>query len=146
MNTSITPAIMLEIQERAAIGFSLRDIQSWLAEQGIVYSHVSISRVIKKQRIGRQELSQEILRPILTAHLTNDMEILADMMRECQVTIEMAKKKGDQRLKLLAMARMKEFLAMSFKVKGVETEDSSPEESVDYNEVITRFDWKKKDE
>lgn len=146
MNQLITPQLMLQIQERSAMGHSLRDIQEWLSTQGITYSHVSISRIIKKQRTMRQELSTEILRPILAAQLTNDLDILADMIKECQQTIELAKTKGDQRLKLLAMARMKEFLVISFKVKGVDTDDNQSEDTADYREVVTRLDWKVKEE
>lgn len=147
MNSLITPALMLEIQERAAIGQSLRQIQEWLANQGIKYSHVSISRVIKKQRKQRETLSQEILRPLLEKQLTNDLDILAAMIEECQTTIKLAKAKGDERLKLHAMDRMDKFLRMSFKVKGIETEDdANTAVDADYNEVLTRFDWKVKED
>lgn len=137
---------MLEIQERSAIGHSLRQIQEWLATQGIKYSHVSISRVVKKNRTERHELTKEILRPLLEKQLTNDLDILAAMIQECQTTITLAKADGDERLKLNAMDRMEKFLRMSFKVKGIETDDEKDSAvETDYNEVLTRFDWKDKD-
>lgn len=148
MNSLITPEIMLEIQERSAIGHSLRDIKEWLLkEKQISYSRVSISRVINKQRAMRKELTEEIMRPILAEKINNDLEILDAMIEECKATISMAKVKGDQRLKLGAMDRMDKFLRLSFKVKGIETEDTKDQAvETDYNEIITRFDWKNKDE
>lgn len=147
MNSLITPEIMLEIQERSATGHSLRQIQDWLAKQGIKYSHVSISRVIKKSRQARHEITTDILRPLLKEHLTNDMDILSNMIAECQTTIDIAKTKGDQRLKLNAMDRMEKFLKMSFKLKGINTDDEANQAvETDYNEVLERFDWKVKEE
>ena len=146
MNELITPELMLDIQERAAIGHSTRQISEWLMSLGINYSHVSVSRVINKSRKSRAKLSEEIMRPILEKQLGNNVAILADMMAECQKTIELAKTNGDERLKMLAMSRMKDFLTLAFKVNGVATDDTeNNDDSTDYHEMISRFDFKNKD-
>lgn len=147
MHSLITPELALAIQERSAIGQSLRQIQEWLLnDQGIKYSHVSISRLISRTHKKREKMSQEILRPLLEKQLTNDLDILSSMIEECQTTIKLAKAKGDERLKLHAMDRMDKFLRMSFKVKGINADDEKDTAvEADYNEVLTKFDWKVKE-
>ena len=148
MNTLITPEIMFEIQERSAASHSTREIQAWLASLGIKYSHVSISRVINKHRKARYEITESIMRPILEKQIHNDLDILQEMIMLCRETIRLAEIKKDKRLVLATMARMKEFLTLSFKVKGISTDDESDkkDDSIDYDEVIHRFDFTKKEE
>lgn len=125
MNTKITPEIMLAIQERSAIGHSLRDISKWLkTAHNIDYSHLSVKRVVDKQRKERYVLSEEILRPILEKRLTSDMDMLDKALAECLLTIDLAKSKGDQKLKMQALDRLDKFLRISFKVKGVPVDDN----------------------
>jgi hypothetical protein len=145
--SKLTPQIILEIQERSAAGISLRDTQTWLLEsKGITYSHVSISRLLKRRRSTRTEMAEQTIKPLIEKLLTNDLNIMEGIIADCQATIDIAKKKGDQRLKLQAIGQMKQLLELSFKIKGINTEEEKPVESVDYNEIIHRFDWKKKDE
>lgn len=143
MNTKITPEIMLAIQERAAMGHSLREISKWLKDKhDIVYSHISVKKVIDKNRKMRHEISQEILKPILEKRLTTDLDILESAIKECQDTIELAKSKGDQKMKMAALDRLDKFLRLSFKVKGIETEDSEAEElDLDYNKIMQDFSF-----
>ncbi len=143
MNKDITPEIMLAIQDRSAIGHSCRQIRDWLLkEYNITYSYVSVSKVINKSRSIRQQISEDILRPILEKRLTNDMEILDEALSDCRETIAFAKKNKDKALLLKSLDRLDKFLRISFKVKGVAVDDTDEiGEATGFKEMSKKFNF-----
>jgi len=137
---------VIQICNKAAIGQSNRQISKWLLEEHkITYSYVSVHKLVKKHAEKQKELSEELLRPILSKRLNKDVEILENMIKECETTIKQARADDDKILVLKAIDRLTKLVAISFKVNGINTEDKDEvkEKEIDYNEVIHRFDFRR---
>lgn len=141
----ITPELQLEIQNRAAVGWSARQISDWLHnEHGIKYSHVSVNRRIKKYRSERKQYSEEILKPYLEKTLTADLELLDEIIKDARKVLKDAQKVGEPRLVLSAIDRLDKLLNTRRKFVGIDDKDDDTETvDINYKEMAERFNFDK---
>lgn len=144
--TPITPDILLEMQNRAAVGWSTRQISEWLMkEKGIKYSHISVAKRIKKSRSERKQYSEEILKPYLEKTLTSDLDLLDEIIKDARKVLKDAQKGNEPRLVLSAIDRLDKLLNTRRKFCGIEDKDEDSTETVDinYKEIADRFNFDK---
>lgn len=142
--TPITPDLQLEIQNRAAVGWSARQISDWLlAEKGIKYSHVSVARRIKRSRSERKQYSEEILKPYLEKTLTSDLDLLEEIIRDARKVLKEAQKSVEPRLVLAAIDRLDKLLNTRRKFCGIDDSEDDNTETLDinYKEMAERFNF-----
>lgn len=137
----LAPEMVLEIQNKAAMGWSYRQIQDWLMTQHkIKYSHVSIGRCVKKALSQRRQYTEEILKPYLEKSLTSDLDLLEDLIKDANRIKKDAMKSGEHRLALAATDRLTKLVDIRLKMSGAHKESSSQETiEIDWKEMKEKF-------
>lgn len=137
----LEPEMVLEITNKAAMGWSYRQIQDWLMKQhNIKYSHVSIGRCVQKSIRKRKEYTEDILKPYLEKSLTSDLELLQDLIRDANKIKKDAMKTGEHRLALSATDRLTKLVDMRLKMSGAHKEDTIIETvDTDWQEIQTKY-------
>lgn len=142
MQKQLDPHLVLDIQNKAAMGWSYRQIQDWLlAQHQIKYSHVSIGRCVKKAISQRKQYTEEILKPYLEKSLTSDLDLLEDLIRDANRIKKDALKNNEPRLALAATDRLTKLVDIRLKMSGAHKEDTSTIETIeiDWREMKDKF-------
>jgi hypothetical protein len=137
----ITPEMVLDVTNKAATGWSYRQIANWLlTTHNIKYSHVSVARCVNQHIGKRRKLSEEILKPYLEKSLTSDLDLLDDLVKEAKRVMKFAKQTNEPRLVLSAIDRLTKLADMRLKMSGAQRDDTTIETvEVDWQQMNDKY-------